>query len=155
VLKFGDFSFDDEAIGEFEGALDDHAENLWIESLLKKVPSLFESTPNASSQHVDQRDHMLHYWTNKVMNEGGDENHAALLEEVTLRSFYDNTFRTAFPGLGVEELETELEDYDCYRFLIDSFESSCGKFNDYGFKYARYLRHTCIVGDAEHIQHTA
>jgi legumain len=155
VLKFGDFSFVNEAIGEFEGVLDEQSADLWIESWLKRVPSLFESTPNDSSQHVDQRDHMLHYWTNKVMAEGGDENHAALLEEVTLRSFYDNTFRTAFPGLGAEELETELEDYDCYRFLIDSFETSCGKFNDYGFKYARYLRHTCIVGDTEHIQHTA
>ena len=149
VLKFGDFSFDSEPIGEFEGVVEDSAD-LWIEKLLHQVPALFESdSVGSSTQHVDQRDHMLHYLSNKVMTEGGEENHAALMEEVNLRSFYDTTFKAAFPGLMMEDLETELEDYDCYRFLIDSFETSCGKFNDYGFKYARYLRHTCIVGDAE------
>ena len=156
VLKFGDFSFNDEAIGEFEGVVEASTDDLWIQSWLNRGAALFESEPQrASAEHVDQRDHMLHYLSNKVMTEGGDDNHAALLEEVTLRSFYDNTFQAAFPGLLLEELETELEDYDCYRFLIDSFEQSCGKFNDYGFKYARYLRHTCIVGDAELVGSTA
>ena len=81
------------------------------------------------------------------MKEGGDENHAALMEEITQRSFFDKTFKTAYPGLLMSDLKTELEDYDCYRFLIDSFETSCGTFSDYGFKYAKYLRHTCIVDD--------
>ena len=151
VLKFGDFSFTSEAIGDFEGA--DNAVSM-IDSLLFRTESLF-TDEQSTLQHVDQRDAHLHYLTNKVMTEGGDENHAALMEEVTLRSFYDNTFKTAFPGLLIGDLETELEDYDCYRFLIDSFENSCGKFNDYGFKYARYLRHTCIVGDQELVQETA
>jgi len=156
VLKFGDFSFNNEAIGEFEGVVEASSDDLWIQSWLNRGVALFDAEPQrASAEHVDQRDHMLHYLSNKVMTEGGDENHAALLEEVTLRSFYDNTFQAAFPGLLLEELETELEDYDCYRFLIDSFEQSCGKFNDYGFKYARYLRHTCIVGDAELVGDTA
>lgn len=154
VLKFGDLSFTDEAIGTFEGVLEESAD-LWIERWLGRVPQLFAEEPQKSKEHVDQRDHMLHYLSNKVMAEGGDENHAALLAEVTLRSFYDNTFQEAFPGLLMDGLETELEDYDCYRWLIDSFEASCGKFNDYGFKYARYLRHTCIVGDAELIGETA
>ena len=35
VLKFGDFSFTDQAIGEFEGVLDEQSTDLWIESLLK------------------------------------------------------------------------------------------------------------------------
>ena len=151
VLKFGDFSFMDEAIGDFEGT--DNTVSM-IESLLFKTETLFTDEPK-SEQHVDQRDAHLHYLMNKVMAEGGDENHAALIEEVNLRSFYDNTFKTAFPGLLMGELETELENYDCYRFLIDSFESSCGKFNDYGLKYAKYLRHVCIVGDEQVVQETA
>ena len=75
-----------------------------------------------------------------VTEEGGDENHAALMKEVELRSFYDNAFKKVFPGLLMGDLETRLDDYDCYRYLIDHFESSCGKFNDYGFKYAKYFR---------------
>lgn len=108
-----------------------------------------------SLQLVDQREHMLHYLTNKVMNEGGDDNHAALMEEVSLRTFYDGLFKEVYQSLKLDETETDLTDYDCYRFLINSFEDSCGKFNDYGFKYARYLRHSCIVGTTEHIQETA
>ena len=42
---------------------------------------------------------MLHYLYNKVINEGGDENHAALMAEIELRSFYDNIFSETFPGL--------------------------------------------------------
>lgn len=140
-----------EAIGDFEGT--DNQVNMF-ESLLFNTESLFSDAPK-SDQHVDQRDAHLQYLTNKVMAEGGDDNHAALMEEVALRSFYDNTFQTAFPGMLMAELETDLTDYDCYRFLIDSFETSCGKFNDYGFKYAKYLRHTCIVGDQSEIQATA
>jgi len=151
VLKFGDFSFIDESIGDFEGT--DNPTTL-LNALLFRGESLFTDVPK-STQHVNQRDAHLHYLTEKVMKEGGDENHAALMEEVELRSFYDNTFKTAFPELLMDDLETELKDYDCYRFLIDSFESDCGKFNDYGFKYAKYLRHVCITGDNEEIGATA
>jgi legumain len=150
VLKFGDFSFMSEAIGDFEGT-----DNVsLIDSLLFKTESFFTDAPK-SEQHVDQRDAHLHYLSNKVMAEGGDENYAALMEEINRRSFFDNAFKTAFPGLLMSELETELENYDCYRFLIDSFETSCGKFNDYGLKYARYFRHQCIVGDGQAWQETS
>jgi len=98
---------------------------------------------------------MLHYLYTKVINEGGDENHAALMAEIELRSFYDNTFSEAFPHLEGVELENKITDFDCYRFLIDSFENACGKFNDYGFKYAKYLSHTCIIGDPEMIGEAA
>jgi len=73
------------------------------------------------------------------------------MAEIELRSFYDNIFSETFPHLLGQELETKLTDYGCYRFMIDSFENHCGKFNDYGFKYAKYLSHTCIVGDPEEI----
>ena len=123
---------------------------------MKQMPDIFPATPKHQSREVvDQRDHMLHFLCNNVIREGGDDDHAALIEEVTLRSFYDNLFATAFPSLSVEALEDDLKDYDCYRFLIDSFENSCGKFTDYAFKYAKYLRHVCIVGDAEMIGDTA
>ena len=156
VLKFGDFSFMDEGIGEFEGTLDDTSSDLWLQRFLNRMPEIFSSDEGSNSrEHVNQRDHMLHYWYNKVVNEGGEDNHAALMNEIALRSWYDQVFGEVFPGLQEEELETKLTDYDCYRFLIDSFENDCGKFSDYGFKYAKYLSHTCSVGDAELIGETA
>jgi len=145
-----------ESIGEFEGTVEDSSSELWIERVLLKMPHLFDfAGETGSQQHVDNRDHMLHYLYNRVITEGGDDNHAALMAEISLRSYYDNVFNHTFPGLEEEDLETELKDYDCYRFLIDAFEANCGKFTDYGFKYAKYLRHTCVVGDAEMIGDTA
>ena len=98
---------------------------------------------------------MLHYLYNRVIMEGGDEAHADLVAEIHLRSMYDTVFSETFPGLAEEELVYDLKDYDCYRFLIDSFEEHCGKTNDYGRKYFKYLRHVCVVGDAELIGDTA
>jgi legumain len=156
VLKFGDFSFMDEAIGEFEGIEEDTSSQFWLSRVIKKMPQVVSGTPkNNSKEHVDQRDSLLHYLYNKVINEGGDDNHAALIAEISLRSFYDNLFKQVFPDLQEDALETELEDYDCYRYLIDAAEHSCGKFTDYSFKYAKYLRHVCIVGDKEMIGDTA
>jgi len=156
VLKFGDFSFTDQAIGEFEGILEDTSSELWLQRFLKKMPQVFSSDEVSDSrEHVSQRDHMLHYLYNKVITEGGDDNHAALMNEVALRSWYDNIFQEAFPHLQGVELETKLVDYDCYRFMIDSFEDSCGKFSEYGFQYAKYFVHTCTTGDIEMIGDSA
>ena len=98
---------------------------------------------------------MLHYLYNRVIMEGGDEAHSDLIAEINLRSMYDTVFSESFPGLAEEELVYDLKDYDCYRFMIDSFEAHCGKANDYGRKYFKYLRHVCVVGDAELIGDTA
>ena len=57
---------------------------------MSRMPQIFSSDAESNStQHVNQRDHMLHYYYNKVVNEGGDENHAALMNEIALRSWYD------------------------------------------------------------------
>ena len=155
VLKFGDFSFMNEGIGEFQGIVDDTSSSLWTERMLSSIPSLFTKSKRETREHVDQRDHMLHYLYNRVIMEGGEEAHSDLVAEISLRSMYDTVFSETFPGLAEEELVYDLKDYDCYRFMIDAFEEHCGKTNDYGRKYFKYLRHVCVVGDAELIGDTA
>ena len=49
------------------------------------MPSLFSKAKSASKEHVDQRDHMLHYLYNRVIMEGGDDAHADLIAEINLR----------------------------------------------------------------------
>lgn len=105
VLKFGDFSFVDEAIGEFEGNWDS-VSDAWIEKFLLKATDVFTPAQEKSREHVDQRDSQLHYLYQRVINEGGDDAHAELAAEVQQRTFFDNIFKTAYPGLEVEELET-------------------------------------------------
>ena len=155
VLKFGDFSFMSEAIGEFEGTYDETSASLWTQRMLGSMPSMFTYKKAETREHVDQRDHLLHYLYNRVIREGGDEAHAELVAEVHSRNYYDSVFNEVFPGVQEADLATNLEDYDCYRFLIDAFEDSCGVASDYGRKYFKHLRHVCAVGGAEYIGETA
>ena len=155
VLKFGDFSFMSEAIGEFEGTYDETSASLWTQRMLGSMPSMFTYKKAETREHVDQRDSLLHYLYNRVITEGGDEAHAELVAEVHSRNFYDSVFAEVFPGVQEADLASNLEDYDCYRFMIDSFEESCGVASDYGRKYFKHLRHVCAVGGAEFIGETA
>ena len=92
VLKFGDFSFMSEAIGEFEGTYDETSASLWTQRMLGSMPSMFTYKKAETREHVDQRDHLLHYLYNRVIREGGDEAHAELVAEVHSRNYYDSVF---------------------------------------------------------------
>ena len=43
--------------------------------------------------------------------------------------------------------EISVEDWDCYRFLVNSYEGICEPFSDYSLKYARVLANTCNMGE--------
>merc|ERR1712013_835126 len=49
VMKFGDFSFIDEAIGEFEGTLEDTQSELAIQRWFSKMPKIFSSDEKSPS----------------------------------------------------------------------------------------------------------
>ena len=46
-------------------------------------------------------------------------------------------------------LTQKLHSYDCYRYLINTFEKECGKFSEYGFKYAKFFVHSCTMPPRE------
>jgi hypothetical protein len=37
----------------------------------------------------------------------------------------------------------EVSDWDCYRFLIDTYEETCEPLSDYSLKYAKVLADVC------------
>jgi len=37
----------------------------------------------------------------------------------------------------------EVADWDCYRFLINSYEETCEPFSDYSLKYAKVFADVC------------
>jgi len=96
---------------------------------------------------VDSRDIKLHYYYNKVMKNPTSENHAALQAEIDHRMKIDQIFETAF---GQEHMDlvragetAQVQNYDCYRTLINQFETQCEKLDDYSLKYAKALVHEC------------
>jgi hypothetical protein len=92
---------------------------------------------------VDSRDVKMHYLSKRAERNGGQEAHQALKDEIDHRMFADELFQKTFPSHQDNELVTDISDYDCLRFMIDSTEQSCGRFSDYSLKYVKNLVHIC------------
>ena len=82
---------------------------------------------------------------------GKEGDRIALMEEIAHRGQMDTIFKTAFHGLEDFSLE-RVEDYDCYRYMVNSFETACGKFSDYSLKYAKFMAYTCNTKTEEEVQ---
>ena len=116
-------------------ALDDA---LWIDE---------ESAERKNTFAIDSRDVGLHYYYNLVMTDPTPENHAALQAEIAHRVEVDALFEKMF---GVEFMEkvrsgdfADVEDFDCYRSMISTYEEKCQKLDDYSLKYARAFVEEC------------
>lgn len=65
-----------------------------------------------------------------------------LEEMLAHRAKADAFFAKIMPAFNMNK-ETTVEDWDCYRFLINSYESICEPFSFYSAKYAKVLAHAC------------
>lgn len=96
---------------------------------------------------VDSRDIALHYYYNKVMRDPSPENHKALQAEITHRLEVDALFDRIFDADHMESVRSGetavIQNFDCYRSMIETFEEKCEKFDDYSLKYAKAFVHEC------------
>ena len=96
---------------------------------------------------VDSRDVKLHYFYNKVMKNPTPENHAALQAEIAHRVEVDALFDKMFDAEHMELVRAgktaNVQNFDCYRSMIDTFEEKCEKFDDYSLKYAKAFVQEC------------
>lgn len=151
VMKFGDFEFMGEPIGDFQG-IDDAAAVSTIDSIFKNNMMAKESKANESAL-VDSRDAELHHLTQQVLlgNEGAHED---LKAEVESRMEADYRFSSFFDHAGVA-LVSQPEDFDCLRFMMNTYEENCGRFTDYSLKYVKHLVHVCETESSFNISKTA
>lgn len=95
---------------------------------------------------VNSRDANLHMLYQRVVEDNTLENQEALQQALKDRMTADRRFKTLFPahfeahqkGEGVTPT-----DYECYRTLIDTYETQCAKFDDYSMKYMGVLAAEC------------
>ena len=114
---------------------------------------IFNPKPeDKSKEHVDARDSRLHYLYGKVVNDGDEFAHSALIEELESRDRYNKFFKVLYPEKDEMELNLSKPNFECYRHLIDTFEDGCGRFSDYGLKFAKYFSHTCAENKPEEIK---
>lgn len=153
VQQFGDLSYQQEPIGDFQG-IDDQESVTFFNKMFNKVSKKVQSKKTDSNPRevssVSSRDATLHYLYNRVMSESSEESHNDLAEHLDMRVRTDKIFQTIFEDVNVEEAIQPTK-FDCLRFLMNSYETHCESFNDYSLKHVRYLSNHCETAQPEHI----
>lgn len=157
VCEWGDLNIQKESIGAFQstqdGSVAEGKKKFWhllkhgAKKFVKDVFDVDEKMAHAKTHSaVDSRDINLHQLYNRVMEENTPEATAALTEALNNRMTVDKRFAELFPvhmeAFNKKDLPVPT-DYDCYRTLVDAYENSCGKFDDYSMKYMGVLAAQC------------
>ena len=95
---------------------------------------------------VDSRDIKLHYLYSNVKADPTIENMDALKDELKYRTEIDQIFAEIFPQ-HIENLKKnvypEVTEFDCLRDLIDKFENTCRRLDDYSLKWVKAFVAEC------------
>jgi len=156
VLQWGQTTFTSEAIGNFESGnitADLKEKDLWAKFKhwgKNKLVDITKWDEAKSAQKndfaVDSRDIKLHYLYSKVQANPTLENTKELTAELEHRMQVDEYFATVFPNHidAVKSNSTPLPtDFDCYRSLIEAYETSCERMDDYSLKYMKAFVAEC------------
>jgi len=149
VCKFGDFSFVNEPVADFEGNYDGASTS--IEKLLKSGPRGAPSKANQSTLW-DSRDVKMNYLHLQVQKNGDEQAQRALVEEMESRMKSDSIFRETFSHHNSNEMNVTPKNFDCLRFLMSTHDTFCGRFDDYSLKYVKHLVHTCETEGQEAVE---
>lgn len=144
VMKFGDFSFMDEPVADFQGDYNG-ASNPKLNNLLQMTQKpVFKKAEKKAVQ--DSRDVKMHYLYRKLQRNGAnEEDHQELIDELTHRMNEDALFEELFPHHEAENMVVEPVDFGCLRFLVDTHDEYCGRFSDYALKHVKHFVHACEV----------
>lgn len=157
VLEWGDKSFVNEDIGEFQANSPKPEEvdlkgSKWgiFKQFAKAVYTGAVSNPKEVERKnkfaVDSRDIKLTYLYTLVMREPTPENHQALADEIAYRMKVDKTFGEIYPQFMSAVKTGEypaITEWDCYKQMIEDFEENCFKVDDYAMKYLGAMVHQC------------
>lgn len=156
VLQWGDLKIDAEVIGEFEAATFKEPKDAWAafksigKSFIKEQVGWDDfHTAQKNDFAVDVRDIDLHYLYTKVAQDPSVKNQEALMKELNKRLTIDQRFEQLFPQFNKQVKEEkkwptlELDEYDCYRRMINHYTHACGSPDTYTMKYFGNFIHQC------------
>lgn len=155
VLQWGELDWDTEPIGDFQSGLIDSIKKKDFWHNLKHIgKAIFKDAVHwdeAISKEkndfaVDSRDVKLHYLYQKVKEDPSIDNMDALQAELKYRTEVDTLFKEMFP-VHMQAIKDKTypapTDFQCLRDLIDSYEGTCGKLNDYSLKWVAAFSAEC------------
>ena len=115
-------------------------------------------------EKVNSRDAKLHFLMGRYTSQqGGEESYQDLAHEIRHRMALDTAFFNLFPDIydvdGTIDRTREHnrhhpsipKDFDCLRFLIETFENKCLPFNEYGLGHIKYLVEYCETSGTSEI----
>jgi hypothetical protein len=90
----------------------------------------------------------MHYLTNKFNKNPTTENFEKLQEEMRLIKHFEDKFDQIQSTFSLTGERSSTTDFDCYRSVIERFESKCGKVNDNGLRHFKHLYEICSTSSA-------
>ena len=121
-----------------------------------------KSTPvtDAKKPKVNSRDAKLHFLMGRYNAHQGLFAHDDLAHEIRHRMALDTAFFSLFPDIyeveGTVHSDKKMpqrvpKDFDCLRFLIETFENKCMPFSEYGLGHVKYLVEFCETSSTQAI----
>ena len=151
VCVFGNTSFLSEPIGDFQGTCENNATA--TEKIMGKFTNLYNKVADErvpSKDHVSSRDHDLHFYYNRVMSHGTEEDYQNLQNEIDHRQFIDAFVAEVFPEENVNAPEIP-QNFDCLRMMVGGVEEMCGDWSAYSLQYIRKLANVCDTKTADEV----
>nr|KYP50231.1 Vacuolar-processing enzyme [Cajanus cajan] len=163
VTQYGDTKFSNDFLATFIGA---HPASPNGNSTSSGNASSFEPS-TTQTKLVKQRDApLLHLWLELQKAPNGSkeklEAQKELDDEIAHRKHVDSVFHLIGDLLFGEENNSStmllhvrppgqplVDDWDCFKTLIKTYESHCGKLSIYGRKYTRAFANMCNAGISE------
>lgn len=104
----------------------------------------------AKKPKVNSRDAKLHFLMGRYNSHQGLFAHDDLAHEIRHRMALDTAFFSLFPDIyevdgtkHATSTQRRPKDFDCLRFLIETFENKCMPFSEYGLGHVKYLVEFC------------
>lgn len=146
-----------EVLGEFEAGQYSVPKDVWsnfkfIGKTILKDQFKFDENLAVNQRKndfaVDSRNIKLHYLYQDVINEPSMENQQKLMKELAHRLSIDELFQKLFPNFiqDVKDKKTPpIDDFDCYRNLINEYKEKCGEYDVYTMKYFGAFASQCTA----------
>jgi len=155
VLQWGELSIAAEPIGNFQAGSITMPKDLWSnlkyfgKDLIKNQLHVEENLAVNQKKNdfaVDSRDIKLHYLYMDVLHNPSKESQEALMKELAHRLHIDGIFDKVFPQFMTDVKNgtyPTIEDYDCYRMIINQYTEACGEPDTYTMKYFKAFASQC------------
>lgn len=141
VMEYGDSTFKDEVVGNFQGTCDSQTK---VRSFLKEASDA--AKPRRHTSTIDSRLAKIEYLYNKFMRTQSSEDAKELENELANRRRIEERFAAMRSRANVAiEAHPQVQNFECYRALVDTYKNSCG-LDEYDLVFFNHFVSMCNAG---------